>query len=400
MNAAKQFEKKFELVPTDDPKLVGFKVALNNEFFEPSHVPDFKTAYSAWTYRNSLRSAWDAYVYVRSEEDKGETWFHFIPSLPSTVKTTQRIDPIWGTVTVYEYLQDTTSLSLPDVASSTAALAPINATGYVLKAEEDPIAKGLSRWRIETVAALSVTVPTSRFDDESGALVSGNRIYTLASGDPGTTDIDANGKYVLSNRLSHNVYEQLEDYVTGLPVGYVNALEWDTQDKIYWPPVLVDWAFTVVVNAAATAWNKLLHTNIREGYSGEVNVTRKLWWQKDKYTIPAAESMIPARIEVDGNLESPSVRETLHGEFVYAEENYVSSLAASVGSLEHKVITWTFSPTNYTDWPATITKVTQEFYKGGYRCFEEVYSRPNNYNASAATVSERLWIADDGNFYG
>lgn len=400
MNAAKQFEKKFELVPTDDPKLVGFKVALNNEFFTPDDVPTFATTYALWTYRNSLRSAWDAYVYVRTEEDKGETWFHFIPSLPSSVKTTNRLDPIWGLVTVYEYLQDTTSLSLPDVASSTAALAPINAAGYVLNAEEDPIAKGLSRWRIETVPALSVTVPTSRFDDESGAIVSGNKIYTLASGDPGTTDIDANGKYVLSNRLSHNVYEQLEDYVTGLPVGYANALEWDTQDKIYWPPVLVDWAFTVVVNADATAWNKLLHTNIREGYSGEVNVTRKLWWQKEQYTIPAAESMIPARIDVDGNLESPSVRETLHGEFVYTEENYTSPLAASVGSLEHKVITWTFSPTNYEDWPSTITKVTQEFYRGGYRCFEEVYSRPDNYDASTATVSERLWIDDDGNFYG
>lgn len=399
MNVAKQFEKKFELVPTDDPKLVGFKVALNNEFFTPDDVPNFVTAYSAWTYRNSLRSAWDAYVYVRTEEDKGETWFHFIPSLPSSVKITQRNDPIWGVVTVYEYLQNTTSTQLPTIAQSTSGYAPISTAGYVLNAEEKPIAKGLSQFIVETVSALTVTVPFSRFDDESGGIVSGNKIYALAIGDPGTTAVDANGKFVLSNRVSHNVYEQTEDYVTALPISYVNALTWDTQDKIYWPPVLVDWEFNVVLASTLDKFTKLLHTSIREGFSGDVNVQRKIWWQKEQYTIPAAEVMIPARISIDGNLESPSVRETLHGEFVYHEENYVAPLDSTITSIDHKIITWTFGSTNVADWPSTITRVEQTQYKGGFKCLEEVFTRPADYDASQAEKTERLWVDTDGSYY-
>lgn len=403
MNPSKQFEKKFELVPTDDPGKVGFKVALNNEFFSPSDIPAFASAYSAWTYRNSLRSAWDAYVFVRTEEDQGETWFHFIPSLPSSVKTTQRIDEIWGAVTVYEYLQNTTSVSLPDIASDTSAYAPINTAGYVLDAKEEPIAKGLSRFIVETVAANAVVFPTSRFDEESGIVVEGSKSYALVATNPGTTQVNVNGEYTVSNKLSHNLYVQEQGVVTGLPKEESAALTWDTQDKIYWPPVLVDYAFKVVVKPAGILCNKLLHAHIREGYSGNVNVTRQLWWQPTPYTVPTAESMIPARIEIDGNLESPVLRETLHGEFVYTEENYVSPLAQwlpAVGEEGHKLVTWTFSPTNYEDWPATIVVFTQEYYRGGYRCLRETYSRPDNYNASTTTVTERNWIETDGDFYG
>jgi hypothetical protein len=267
----------------------------------------------------------------------------------------------------------------------------------VLNAEEKPIAKGLSQFIVETVPALTVTVPFSRFDDESGGIVSGNKIYTLATGDPGTTAVDTDGKFVLSNRVSHNVYEQTEDYVTGLPIGYVNALTWDTQDKIYWPPVLVNWAFTIVVAQTADKYVKLLHTSIREGFSGDVNVQRKIWWQKEQYTIPAAEVMIPARISVEGNLESPSVRETLHGEFVYDEVDYVAD--PELTNLELKVITWTFGATNVTDWPSTITRVEQVQHKGGFKCLEEVFTRPADYDTSRAEKTERPWITSDGVYY-
>lgn len=400
MNAAKQAEKKFELVPTDDPKLVGFKVALNNEFFEPSNIPNFATAYSAWTYRNSLRSAWDSYVYVRSEEDKGETWFHFLPSLPSTVKTTQRIDPIWGLVTVFEYLQNTTSVALPDIASALNAYAPINTAGYTLNAEETSIAKGLSKFVVELVASNTVTKPFERLDEDSGSIIEGYDLYTLDSLAPSSVVVQTDGSFATVDKVSHNLWKSRYDKVTALPTSYASALSWDTQDKMYWPPVLVNWSEKIVVNQDATAWNKLFATSIREGYSGDVKVGKKLWWQSTPYTIPDAESMVASRIEVDGNLEHPSIRETLHGMVVYAEENYIADLSAAVTDVRHRMVVWTFSPTNYTDWPATITRVTQEYYKGGYRCLEEVFNRPVNYDGGQVTVTERGWISSDGLFYG
>lgn len=411
MNFAKQVEKKFEIVATDDPTLVGFKVALNSEFLVPSGMPAFASAYSDWVYKNPVRSTeWGSYVYVRNEETQNETWFHFIPSLPSSVRTSERIDPIWGVVTIYEYEQNTTNVALP-VVSVDLSTYKSGLTGFCLDAQEQILAKGLSKYRIESVTSLSKTINEDIVDEEFGTKIDVTKLYTLSANDLTGSDVSVlTGIATEATRVSHNIWLQTsKKIIGGLGIGLANAQVWESHEKIYWPPVMTNPRFTNVLlnltnDVTVNKWKKLLSYQLREAYTGEVKCTNSLYWESlaSAATVADPDEMIASSIDVDGNLMSIHIRECLHPSFSYSEQNATATgwtTGGLVTGFEVQMITWSYDATQPTDWPATITRYTKTFYKGGVKVLKQVFERPTTYATSVVNLSSEPWTYSDGYWY-
>lgn len=379
-------------------------VRVANDQIRPDTIPAAGTAYNSVDNKLPNRigqDIWGNYKYgwpIEAPTDYSA--FVFVPALPTTPVVKPRNDAIWGPVIDHTYYC-LRSDQLPDVADTNVALLGTDYLSRHVIAVSEPreMSGEVIEVTITSAATSTVTITESPVDDATGKSYSTTRLYTVSATKPNGADVDLNSEFTVVTRERHNLWLSVTDKASTLATSRDLAVPWDSVGRMYWPAVLQSYEFKKVVAQDLTNWTKILVRNMRDPYSNDVRVTNRLWWQRDPYTIPALDPMIPSGINVRGNVETFSIEPCLHGPFEYEEENFTANLNASVGTITHVMTQFQFAATTHTDWPETITRVEQSYKNGGYECFEQIYERPLGHTTSEATIFDREWTVSDGIWY-
>lgn len=404
----------FQLVPSPEPGVWDFRVFCNYG------VPNLSSAIAAGTtYANATGlsqrphlsdATAAAYVAARREEvGVCMFWQNFVRALPTTPTITERTDPIFGRCFDHAY-DDLASNTAPDVADtiSVTAYLLVNEDGDFLVNEDgdtlaspgtaivrairtEDLLQGLQHVVVTTAANAEVQKTTTELDEESGTMQDVTRIYTITATRPTASGLNTTtGLFTEVETYEHNIWLSTRRKASGLPSSRAAAVAWDTTGSILWPPVLQSCESIIILDSDNTTYVKIYNPVLREAFAGDVKVTKRRWFQYTPLTITAPQAMLPSDIRARGRELSVAIEPCLHGEVVIEEHNTIAHVVSG-GFIDeaNQMVVWTFAATAQTDWLETITMTRQTFTRGGYDCLEEIYYRPENYNAALLTVSQR-----------
>lgn len=412
-------DDNFRILPCPTPGEVEIAVWRPDASIRPGTAVVAGTTYSASELPlRPFVETWGDYVAAEAVFETGGQWQKFVKQLPTTPTVTERIDPLWGKVYDHTY-RDLITNPTPEraddfaytsepvvttgaVAVVTTGAVPVvtSATRKVLDVKTQDLGQGLNQVVVTTVANAQITVIDQPIDPETGTPGTDTKVFTLTATAPAAAAIDANALFTEVLRQEHNLWLARTRNATTLPRSRATAKTWDDTGKIYWPAVLESYQFTPVVAASLDRWVKLLSYSLRHPHAEPVKRTNRLWWQQTAPEVVVPTAMLPGGINIRGNLMSIGIDDCLHGAFTYEEHNFTAELGAALTSPQAKMIAFQYGATPLTDWPESVTilEVTPA-QGGGYLCHEQTYYRPESYNTSTLTVSERDWEATDGIYY-
>jgi len=330
-------------------------------------------------------SSYDNYIYTHLSPAATAGYFrlNFVDVFPTTPLVMEDIDPIWGKVRTHTYVALSGS-AIPDIADEWIA------GRYVLRVGEQHLSGDVCIVTVTTVPVLTVSHTDKPVDEETGALYTRTRTWTLATSAPSGAATDSSGQFTAVEQQSHRLWLSTVQPSSLIGIGYANARVYETQESLYWPAVMTNFQLTTILNQLTnpdSMYLKYIQSwRMRDAFSDPVKCVVSEWWQKTAPTwgsgdlsgVVGSATMQPAACHITGNLMSLSIPECLHGEVSYDEQDAVGTLTGSTPwvDIDIKMIDFTWAATNYTDWPATFTKVFSKPSNGGYLCRSEVYHRP------------------------
>lgn len=427
-------DNQFELLPSPDLGYWQFRVARSDANLAPDSAIAAGTLYSATALvSRPLVNRWGAYVAAQTEKaDGGHTWQYFVRALPTTAAVEETLDnALWGKVWRHSYL-DLLSNSRPDrgddystatsavnVTLNSGATLTLNAGGnvelqsirYVLDVQEQDMGQGLCKVMVDTVASKTLVVQEDGVNEVTGIKETITKTWTLSGTKPEGAGVNSSGVFTIVGREGHNLWLSTTRPVSGYPVGQANALTWDTLGRMYWPAVMKAFRWTQVWDSVALKFKRLLSYSMKDPYAGDVPLTIAKWWQKDEFVIPVPADLSARSIQVRGHLNSFVIPECLHGPFYYLEQNYIAE-TVGVPTYRNVMMSWWFTSTPNTDWPATFTRISQEPRNGGFDVTQETFTAPpdvigffnTGIGATGSTFDTeglyyRDWTTTDGDFY-
>lgn len=418
----------FELLPSAEPGGWQFRVARSDAVLGPDSGIAAGTTYTAAT-GMAVRPRvhiWGAYVAAQVEPaGAGHIWQYFVRALPTLPSVAEGpLAPIWGRARRHTYL-DLISATRPDRAdmfstSGTTLTLDLVAGGTwdwvafgaielssvrpVLDVEEKDLGNGLCEVTVITVDNPSVQKNEDVVDPETGQKKVVSKIHVLHSIAPIGFGTRPDSYFAEVAAVEHNHWLMVVDRASALPMSRDAAPEVHTTGPgVYWPAVLESYLFTTLAEDDRLSFKKLLTTNMRDPYGGDVKILTRKWQSATPVTIDQPVAMIANSIKVPGHRMSFSIPECLHGDFTYSEQAYDASEwdgsyhipTGKATGLVLAVLTFRFTATEQDDWPETITRIRQVFERGVYLLTEEIFHRPKNYNSSQQTFSSRPWTIYD-----
>lgn len=416
----------FETLRLPNVAALCFVVRCKDNQIRPETIPAAGVAYNSADYKLPHRphiETWGSYKCGwPTEAPAGYSAIVFVPSLPTTPVVKPRLDPIWGNVLDHTYycLRSSTQLDIADTGTPVSNILGADyASRHVIAVSEPREMSGeVIEVTVTTSASATVTQQDKPVDLETGASYTRQKVYTVATSAPSGSSIATDSGYTTVDQISHRLWVSTSQPASLLPIladaalsSLTGAKLTRTTDSIYWPPVLESYRFDQVLHSLDTIdsnYFEIMFTpKIRNGYSGPVKCEVREWWQ----ATPPQESerpelnqlsMTPVAIRFPGRLQQFSVEPCLHGEITFTEPNLLGNIVARVGNVttvanaELVNRTWTAAATTPADWPATFVVFKAVPDKGGYRCEQRTYFRPDVTGGSITITDPAFVLSTDG----
>ena len=454
MEEAPPRDGTFQLVPSATPGVSDFKVARNYGTPKPDFPVAAGTTYANatnMTSRPELGGLWDSYVAAQSEPAGNRlVWQYFVASLPTTPTVASRIDPLWGPVFDHAFLDLITNtrqdrgelfelaqvalsystdgttaagaMSYSDDGTTEAGPLMLNVSRMIEDVKEQDLGQGLCRVVLTTVENGVVTAAEQVLDAVSGKLVPLKTENILSPDAPAAHDLDAVREYAETAKVRHNHWLRTTRRGSGLPASRAEAVPFFTTGTILWPAVLDkyevlrfsndhadegydrDWLGAGNPEEQLYGHVPVISFTMRKPYSTPVKMEMRRWFQVEPPEVTVDPEMLESEVKVAGRSMNFTIPECLHGSLLFEEYSYslVRQTSPDTGTTYsyswrfHNDVSWRFTATNVTDWPATVRRFQAREVNGGYECEERIYHKPTNYNTStmlvtSAAASEFFW---------